>query len=411
MKNQVTTPLRTNRKRIFRLAPSFALFVSTILVCVLLLLTGCDTSSKKTGHTESAAVDGKDYFPDKVTITHAKGFSIEYAGNYKVVRMVNPFAKQADTLRYILVQRGTPKPPGYPNSQVIEIPVRSMVGTSSMHIALAEFLESGSIITGLAHLQYVSSPDIRQKIADKKIVEVGVGDALNEEMLIAMHPDLIMTMGSPGAQFDRFKTLTDAGIPVMINSEWVETTPLGRTEWVKLMAALLNKEALVNEKLTKIEQEYNRLANLTRNVAYKPSIIANMNFKDAWHVPDGDSYMGHFFKDAGTTYQWANEKTTGSLKLDFESVYPVALKADYWLNLGYVDTKADVLAKDARYGDFKAFKEGKMYNYNKRVNEIGANDYWESGAVNPHLILADLIKILHPELLPDHQLYYYKQIN
>lgn len=98
--------------------------------------------------------------------------------------------------------------------------------------------------------------------------------------------------------------------------------------------------------------------------------------------------------------------------MNFEAVYPIALKADYWLNVSMttVDSKQAVLDKDARYADFKAFKTGNLYSYSKRVNSRGSNDFWESGAVSPHLVLADLIKIMHPDLLPNHQLVYYKQL-
>ncbi|RYF46708.1 MAG: ABC transporter substrate-binding protein, partial [Cytophagaceae bacterium] len=206
--------------------------------------------------------------------------------------------------------------------------------------------------------------------------------------------------------------LSDAGVPVLINSEWVETTPLGRAEWVKLMAALTNKETLVNKKFAEVEKEYNRLSALTRTVAMKPSILSGMNSKDAWFVPDGDSYMTRFFLDAGGRYHWSDRKATGSLPLNFETVYPVALDADIWLNVGIsdVNSKQDILAKDARYADFKAFKLGQVFNYGKRINSRGSNDFWESGAVNPHLVLADLIKIVHPDLLPKHELVYYKQL-
>jgi iron complex transport system substrate-binding protein len=162
-----------------------------------------------------------------------------------------------------------------------------------------------------------------------------------------------------------------------------------------------------------MEQEYKRLAVLSQKVKTKPSIITGMNSKDSWFVPNGNSYMAQFFRDAGADYHWNNTKATGSLALNFEAVYPIALTADYWLNVGIsnYDNKKEILAKDPRYTDFKAYKSGQIYSYNKRVNSRGSNDYWESGAVNPQIVLADLIKILHPELLPDHELVYYKQVN
>ena len=120
--------------------------------------------------------------------------------------------------------------------------------------------------------------------------------------------------------------------------------------------------------------------------------------------------MAQFLRDAGAGYHWSNSKGTGSLPLSFESVAPEALTADFWLNVGYVDSKKDILAKDTRYGSFHAFRTGAVYNNNNRTNDLGSNDYWESGAVNPQLVLADLIRILHPGLLPADSLVYYKQL-
>jgi iron complex transport system substrate-binding protein len=389
------------------------IFKKTIAVLLLLgTVAACSTSSSLYEKSDTR-YSGKDLFPEKVTLAHARGFSISYHGHYKLVKIVSPFEKSTDTMSYVLLQRGKPRPPGYEDSQLIEIPVRSLVAMSSLHIGLAGFLESEDILTGLGNLKYVSSLKVLKRIATGNIAEVGKDQGLNEELLITMHPDLIMATGSPASKMARYASLNQAGIPVMVNSEWVETTPLGRAEWVKLLAALLNKEKFANKQFKNVEAEYNRLAALTTNVTTKPSLITGMNSKDAWFVSNGNSYVNRFFRDAGASYHWSDTKATGSLPLSFETVYPVALVADYWLNvsIGNVQTKKDILARDARYADFKAFKSGKIYSYNNRMNAQGANDYWESGAVNPQLVLADLIKIIHPELLPDHRLFYYKSIN
>jgi iron complex transport system substrate-binding protein len=389
------------------------IFRTTIAVFLLFgLLAACSTSSSlyEKGDTHYA---GRDLFPEKVKLAHAKGFTIAYHDHFKVVKIMSPFEKSTDTLTYILVQRGTPRPIGYKDSQVIEIPVRSMVAMSSLHIGLVGFLGCEDILTGMGNLKYVSSPKVLDRIKSGKISEVGKDQGLNEEVLIAMHPDLIMATGSPVSKVSRYESLHQAGIPVMVNSEWVETTPLGRAEWVKLLAALINKEKEVNRKFAKVEDEYQKLVRLTSKVAIRPTIITGMNSKDAWYVPNGDSYVNRFFQDAGASYHWKNTKATGSLPLSFETVYPIALQADFWLNvsIGNVQTKKDVIGRDVRYADFKSFKTNHIYSYNNRMNAQGANDYWESGAVNPHLVLADLICILHPELLPKHELIYYKSIN
>ena len=378
---------------------------------LLWILSACSSSSSLYEKAEIQS-NSRDFFADKVDVNHARGFTIDYYGNFKIVKILSPFGKSTDTMTYVLVQRGTVRPKGFSESQFIEIPVRSLVVMSSLHIGLVGFMEAEEVLTGMGNVKYVSSPKVIEKIKAKKIVEVGKDQGLNEELLITMHPDLIMAIGSPVSKINRFQSLKQAGIPVMINSEWVETTPLARAEWVKLLAALLNKESLANKKFHEVEKDYSRLANLTKKSTFKPSLITGMNSKDSWLVPNGNSYVCKFLQDAGGSYHWANTKATGSLPLSFESVYPIALKADYWLNVSIlnIQSKEEILAKDARYSDFKAFKTGQIYTYNKRMNSQGANDYWESGAVNPHHVLADLIKIIHPELLPKHELIYYKQV-
>jgi iron complex transport system substrate-binding protein len=349
--------------------------------------------------------------PGRTTVQYAKGFRLAYVGNYKVLSVQNPFEPQAKAVRYLLVPRGTARPAGYPDAQVIETPLRSLVGLSSMHVALADFLGASDLVVGVGSFKYVSAPRVRQRIAAGQVYEVGQGKELNNELLVAHHPDLVMTTGWPGEGVDHFQTLRAAGVPVLINSEWVETTPLARAEWVKVLAALLNKEAVVNQKFEAVAREYQRLAALGRRAAKKPSVVVGLPFKDVWYVPDTDSYMAQFLRDAGATYQWDRTKApSGSLALSFEAVAPVALGADYWLQTGSLTTKAALLAQDARYAAFAPVQSGRVFNNNLRTNAQGSNDYWESGAMHPDLILADLLRILHPELLPSWTLRYYRPL-
>jgi iron complex transport system substrate-binding protein len=122
--------------------------------------------------------------------------------------------------------------------------------------------------------------------------------------------------------------------------------------------------------------------------------------------------MAQLLRDAGAAYVNAVDTNTGSVPFDFESVYDLALEADFWLNpdqLAWL-TLDDVLAADARYGGFAAFENGSIYNNNLAMNEFGWADYYESGLANPDLILADLIAIFHPPLMPDHELIYYRRL-
>ena len=372
------------------------------LLVFLLLASSCKQTPANLKHTSAKTGSAE--------IKYAKGFSIDYYDSYKLVSIYTGSGTTKDTIQYVLLPKGATAPEGYKKAQLINIPVKNLVAMSSMHVALADFAGSADAITGLGSLKYVSSATVRKNIAAGKVKDVGIDGTMNDEVLISMKPGLVMVMGNPDAKFSKYETLTGAGVPVMLNSEWLETTPLGRAEWVKLMAALMDKEKLVNTKFETIEKEYKRLAEIGSKATSKPSVISGMPYKGTWYVPDGDSYMVQFFKDAGTTYKWSDVHGKGSLALNFETVAPEALKADFWLNPGAVNSKKDIQDIDQRYAAFKPFKNGNVFNNNNRTNDIGSNDYWESGAVNPQIVLGDLIKILHPELLPDHQLVYYKQL-
>jgi len=344
------------------------------------------------------------------TVKYARGFRIDYRGGYREISVLNQAAGRTDTLHFLLVGPGQTPPADRPGIPVIHTPVQTMVVLSSSHIGLADFAGAADRIIGLGNFQYVSSPTVREGIRTGRIKQVGIDGTTNNELVIAMHPGVIITSTNPDAAYGQYKTISDAGIAVIPDAEWLETTPLGRAEWVKLIGSLTNKEDEVEKKFDSVEQSYHALAAIGSSAKTKPSVIIAMPWKGTWYTPAGESYMAQFLRDAGAGYSWTDTKGIGSLALNVEAVIPVALKADYWLNVGYVDSRKDILAKDPRFAEFRAFKTDSIYNFNRRVNDIGSNDYWESGLVNPQRVLADLIRILHPGALPADTLYYYKQL-
>lgn len=381
-----------------------------IILMASLLIVSCQTKqSTVESEVEALTIDSSDSIT-KVEIKYARGFNVSYHDGYKLLTINNPFDKSAEPTRYLLVNKGNPRPAGFEKSIFVETPVDRMVALSTTHVGLLEFLEADSVIVGLENLNYVYSEQVYNAYSRGEMIEVGRNMVPDNEKIIALQPDLVMGEGGPGSS--QYHTLESAGLPVLINSDWVEATPLGKAEWVKLMAVLLNKEEFVNKKFAQIEEEYHRLKGLANSVAEKPKILTGINLKDVWYMPKGQNYMAAFLKDAGADYPLANEKGQGSSALSFESVYPMALEAEYWVNLGgmNLNTKKDIVGQDVRYADFKAFKESRIFDYTNRINSRGANDFWESAVVRPDLVLSDLIKIFHPSLLPDYQLYYYKQL-
>lgn len=374
-----------------------------------MLASGCQSSSSEEQSTPSEPHTEAEDFTWKSSAEYARGFRISYHKNYKLLEIVNPFQDRRDTLRYALVPREIADQVKVKNTRKIPIPVRSLVATSSTHIALVDMLDANEIITGIAGADYVYTPEIHQRIEEGGIIGFTEGE-LNKEKVLALDPDVIMISGGQSSQFDNYRVMTDSGIDLIVNSEWMETTPLGKAEWVKVMAALLNKEKLANRKFNAVARRYNELKSAVDTVTDKPAVINNMPYKGAWFVPGGKSFSARFLMDAGADYPWQDDGGAGGLRKAFEVVYRQGLEADVWLHPGTATTRDDIVAKDERFRDFKSFQNGEIYHNYRRSTASGANDFWESGVVRPDLVLADLVKIFHPEIAGGHDFYYYDRV-
>jgi iron complex transport system substrate-binding protein len=360
--------------------------------------------------TGPAEASGIDYFSDKSVIQYAEGFSVEYHRNYKLVTVHNPWPRASRSLKYLLVQRGTPRPTGYRDSVVIEIPVEHVVTLSTTYLAYMDMLGVTDYIIGHDDFKYVCTPSVREKIEEGLISEVGEGSRANVELIIEMEPDLIMTFHT-GNEQDAYPKLIEAGLPVIINAEYLEKQPLAMAEWIKFIALFFNKEGEAEELFSEIAFQYHQLSGQAASVGQRPTVLLGAPFQGTWWMAGGGSYSARLLEHAGAEYLWKDNNDTGAIPLDIESVYVRAADADFWLNTGTWETRNDALEHDLRFTEFRAYREGNMYNNNRRTNGLGGNDFWESGRANPHKVLADLVAIFHPELLPDHEYVYYKKLN
>lgn len=351
----------------------------------------------------------EDSFPVQASIRYARGFTIDYYEHYKIVTVLNPWKKAEMTFQYVLVQRGTPAPAQCETTLCVEVPVQSFVTMSTSYLAQIERLGVLNSLVGHDNFNHVNSPAVLALIEAGKLVETGSGPTVNVELLMELNPELIMTHGC-GSMYDAHPKLLEAGLPVVINAEYMESTPLARSEWIKFIAAFFNRERRAERLFDSMAEVYETMAARAGNVAEKPTVFVNVPFNGNWWIPGGKRYVAAFLQDAGAAYLWADNPSTASRILDFEAVYGRAAEADYWLNPGQWRSLNEGLAADERFAQFKAFQSGNVYNNNARVNAHGGNDYWESGLTRPDIVLADLIKIFHPALVPDHELVYYQQL-
>ena len=352
-----------------------------------------------------------DYFPQKLSVAYASGFDVEYHNNYKIVTVINPWQGAQESFRYVLLQCGTPAPQGVEGA-VVEVPVKNIIAMSTTYLPTLEDLGLIDRLIGLDSYMWTTNPAVRTRIESGDIAEIGGGAAVNVELTLDLDPALVMTYGTGLADYDTHPVLLEAGIPVALNGDFVEQSPLGRAEWMKFIALFFNREADAAAQFDTVAMEYHAVAELTATLTERPSVLIGSVYNGTWYVSGGGSYMARLLADAGAAYLWSDEGDVGALPLDFESVYAVAAEAEFWLNPdnSFWFSVENVLDSDPRYGDFAPLKRGQMYNNNARVNENGGNAYYEEGAAHPERVLKDLVKILHPHLLPDHELRFYQQV-
>jgi iron complex transport system substrate-binding protein len=145
-------------------------------------------------------------------------------------------------------------------------------------------------------------------------------------------------------------------IGIFNNMDWMEATPLGRAEWIKVVGLFMDKEMLADSIFNKIKNNYLSIKQKTFDLESKPKVIIGSNYKGIWYMPGGRSFKAQLLYDAGAKYYWSKDSSAGSLALCFENVVQVQSDVDIWLEVPF-KTYDEITAVDIRYGVFKAYKE------------------------------------------------------
>lgn len=349
-----------------------------------------------------------DYFPDKSTLTEAVNFAITYHGSYQVLTVKRPYLG-GKPVSYVLVHCGAPTPEltgELAHAQRVTVPVHSLYSGSTTHLAMITELDQAGAVTGVANPAAIADPQIRSRIDAGQIVGYASGGQINIERVLRAGPDVLVTEGidDPG-----YAKLREAGLPVVADAEWLESTPLGRAEWIKVFAALTGTERAAAQAYDSTRNRYRELA--ARAAAEKPveALVGTM-YSGSWSMPTGDSYSGRLVADAGGTYPWLSDTGAENRQLNFESVYARAGTAPVWLVTDDWHTLRDAVAHDNRYSELTALRTGYVWSATKAMTPGGGNLYWERGTARPDLLLGDLVAILHPELARDHPFEFYRRV-
>lgn len=372
-----------------------------LLAAILLLAVSCKNGAeKKPVAAHSVAEDNAGL----VTPRHARGFSVSYTDAGVLVDIRDPLREAGESFHFLLVPRGSDHgrvPSGY---SVLEVPVERVVCMTSLQLSNFICLEELDRVAGITSTRHLHNTDMRRRLDDGRTRQIGIEGNFDNEVILALNPDVILI--SP---FKRggYEALRGVDVPLVPHLGYQETTPLGQAEWIKFVGLLCGEEEKANRIFDAIEARYSALKALTADVQERPVVLSGELHGGNWYVGGGRSFLAQIFRDAGGEYFLPEDTNAGGLNLDFETVYSQTADAKYWriVNSYNGSFSYDALkAEDARYADLCAFQNKGVIYCNMREKP-----FYESMPVQPDVVLADLIHIFHPELLPaDYQPVFYE---
>jgi iron complex transport system substrate-binding protein len=345
-------------------------------------------------------------------LKYAEGFSIKQIESNQILTISNPWPNtEKDFTFAIIPEQVNEFNPGSDEFEaVLFTPIQKIVVTSTTHIPALELLGVEQTLVGFPGTDYVSSEKTRKRINNGEIRELGKNEGINTEVLLELRPDIVVAFGIDGTN-KSMGIIQKAGIPVVYNGDWVEKSPLAKAEWIKFFGVLYNKEKEADSIFNHIEKDYLEAKLIASQATSKPTILCGAMYKDVWYLPNGTSPEAQFLKDANTNYLWKETTNTGSLALSFEAVFDKAKNAELWLNPSNYTSYNDLKASNSHYTEFAAFQNKNIYSFTNTIGETGGVLYYELGTARPDLVLKDMIKVCHPELLVDYETSFFKPLH
>ena len=368
-------------------------FLRFIFFCLLLggLLSAC---------APRVAVPGRG-------MHHAVLLHIEDGDHYSLVQVQDPWHEGEVLRSYVLAERGAgaqlPDSVAQLHPVRLEVPLRHAAVLSSVHAALLYELGAGARVGGLADAYFVVSDTLRRDLSRGRLRNLGSSMQPDCEQLVAMQADAVLVSPYEGAAFGSGTLPRD--IPIVLCADYMETSPLGRAEWMRFYGRLVGCGARADSLFAAVESAYTALKQRAEAVGERPTLFCDYMQGASWPLPGGDSYLAGLFADAGADYLFADRPGAGSIFLSFEEVLASASQADIWLmkyGRAQDPDRASLLREQPYYNRFKAWRSGRLYACNTvRV------PYYEEVPFHPERLLRELISLCHPGLLPACELRYY----
>lgn len=351
-----------------------------------------------------------EFVSDVYTPVYARGFSISGAEGKRstLLTVSNPWQGADSVVVSLFISRdGEPVPDGF-EGQVIYGDAARVITMSSTQIAMLDAIGESRKVVGVSGLGFISSPGIRSR--RDSIGDVGYDSNFNYELIMSLDPDIVLLYGVNGASPVESK-LRELDIPFIYIGDYLESSPLGKAEWMVALAEIVGRRDDGEKRFKEIAQSYNSLKELVSNaVEDVPKVMLNAPYGDTWFMPAEDNYSVQLIRDAGGEYIYGRNRSGISVPIDIEEAYMLCSDADIWLNPGSAGTLAELAVACPKFTDTDCFRSGHIFNNTRRSTSGGGNDYYESGVVNPDMVLRDLVKIFHPGLVHE-EFVYHKQLN
>lgn len=368
----------------------------TVLFAVITaLLCACAGKNTKSQATDDAVSDTI----VTIDVKYATGFSVRDSAD---VRMVDVGKHDHFALVH---SNNVTVPDGYTK---VLVPIRRTICMTSLQLSNFTILSAHDVVKGITGTKNMFNEDILERVKDGRIVKIGMEGNFDTEMVLAANPDVIFI--SP---FKRggYEPIKDSSVTLVPHLGYKELDPLGQAEWIKFVGMFIGKEREAQEIFDGIEQRYNDLKTKVQNslqvtVNSLPTVFSGEMHSGTWHAVGGKNYLAQIFRDAGAEYVIDDEETAGE-NLEFERMYALAAKADYWriLNSFPGDFTYEALRmSEPRNELFEAFKQKKVIYCNMKKQP-----YYEISPVQPDVLLKDFVAVFHPELVePDYIPTYYR---
>lgn len=372
------------------------LFNITLLFSIILILAGCNHKPAEQDNHKPQT---------EYTVYYAKGFQVKKYDEYTTVSVRDPWDTTRLLQTYVLVAKNKELPVGLPKGTIVRTPLETVATYSTIHCSTLNELDAVNLIKGVCEPQYIKLSNIQDGVKSGAIVDLGMASKPDTERLIMLSPDAIFATPIQGWTYG---SIEKTGIPILETTDYTESHPLGRAEWIRFYSLFIGKEQLADSLFAITEKNYNTVKEAVAEISNRPSIFTDIRYQSKWNMPGGKSFMANMLSDAGTSYCWSDNNSTTYMPLAFESVLDKAGEADFWI-IKYnwpEDMTYRSLEKEYKpYSYFKAFKEKNIYGCNTAYSS-----YYEDLPIHPDYILKDMAYIFHPELFAGYTPKYYKKI-